>query len=232
VRHEGDQLGPRLIDRLELGGACLGLALEPSFLDDPGQQVGDRAEVRDVGLGEITVLLGLNVQHPDRSIVPGERDGEHRGDEPPLVDAADPQEALVTADVGDHDRLARLGDAAGDALTERHARAPDLEAIEAVRRRQRQVQAVPIEQVERGDAGTQGVAGLVNDCLEELVPGVRGRRQASHPMEKPQLVELIGALDRRDLGLRHPPTIAEARFASSAPPVARPRPTRASARSW
>ena len=40
---------------------------------------------------------------------------QHRGDEPLLVDAADPQEALVLADVRDHERLARLGHATGHA---------------------------------------------------------------------------------------------------------------------
>ena len=43
-----DELGARLVDRLQLGGPRLRLLLEPALLDDPGQEVGDRPEVRHV----------------------------------------------------------------------------------------------------------------------------------------------------------------------------------------
>ena len=43
---------------------------------------------------------------PDDLVVPGQRHRQHRGDEAALVEAADPQEARVLADVGDDDRLA------------------------------------------------------------------------------------------------------------------------------
>ena len=105
VGHEGDQLVARLVQRRELGDLRLGLALEPALLDDPGQQVGDGRELGDVLRREVPPLLGLDVEHADDLVVPGERDRQHRGDEPPLVEAADPQEARVLADVGDRDGL-------------------------------------------------------------------------------------------------------------------------------
>jgi hypothetical protein len=56
-----------------------------------------------------------------------------------------------------------------DAFAERHARPPDLEPVEAVRRRQRQVRSVPIQQVERGDIGMERIARPVNHRLQQLV---------------------------------------------------------------
>ena len=65
----------------------------------PGEQVGDRAELRDVVVAEGPRLLGLDVEDPDGLVVPGQRHGQHRRHEAALVDAADPQEARVGADV-------------------------------------------------------------------------------------------------------------------------------------
>ena len=76
-----------------------------------------------------------------------EGDGEHRVDEPALVDAADPQEAVVLAHVGDDDRLAHRGHATGDPLPERHDGAADLVAVEAVRRGESEVEPVAVEEV-------------------------------------------------------------------------------------
>ena len=97
----------------------------------------------------------------------------------------------VGPDVGDDQRLALGGDAAGDALAERHARPADLEAVEAVRRGQRQVRSVAVEQVERGDVGVQHVPGPVDDRLEQLVPRPRRRRQAGDLVQEAQLFELV-----------------------------------------
>ena len=48
VGDEGDQLAARLVDGLERLDPRLGLGLLAALLDDPGQQVGDRAELGDV----------------------------------------------------------------------------------------------------------------------------------------------------------------------------------------
>ena len=106
VGHERDQLVARLVERLELLDLRLGLALEPALLDDARQEVGDRGQLVDVGGRELAVLLGLDVEHADDLVVPGERHRQHRGDEPALVDAPDPQEARLGGDVGDDHRLA------------------------------------------------------------------------------------------------------------------------------
>ena len=92
------------------------------------------------------------------------------------------------------------GDAAGDALAERDARPADLEAVEAVRGGQRQVRSVAVEQVERGDVGVERVAGPVDDRLEQLVPGPRGRGQAGDLVQEAQLLELVGGALRARRG--------------------------------
>ena len=97
VGDQRDQLVACLVQRLELVDLGLGLALEPALLDDAGQQVRDRGQLGDIRRGEVARLLGLDVEHADDLVVPGERHGEHRGDEPALVEAADPQEPRVVA---------------------------------------------------------------------------------------------------------------------------------------
>ena len=196
VGHEGDQLAPRLVDAPGARRRAPRPRLLAALLDDAGQQVGDRAKLGDVAGREVARLLGLDVEDADDLVVPGERHGQHRGDEAPLVDAADPQEARVGADVRDDQRLAGGGDAAGDALAERHPGAADLVAVQAVRGRQRQVRAVAVEQVERRDVGVEGVARLVDDRLEQLVPRPRRRGQAGHAVQEAQLLELLHARGR------------------------------------
>ena len=142
---------------------------------------------------EVARLLGLHVEDADHLVVPGEGHRQHRGDEAPLVEAADPQEARVGADVRDDQRLAGGGDAAGHALAEGHARPADLEAVQAVGGGQRQVGPVAVEQVERRDVRVEGVARLVDDRLQQLVPGPGGRGQARHAVQEAQLLELLRA---------------------------------------
>ena len=55
VRHESDQLHSALVERTQLVDAVLRLALEPDPLDDAGQQVGDGAQLVEVGGREIGV---------------------------------------------------------------------------------------------------------------------------------------------------------------------------------
>ena len=186
-----DEFAARLVDRLERLDAGLRLGLLAALLDDPGEQVGDRPELCHVVVAERPDPLGLDVEHADGLVVPGQRHGQHRRHEAALVDAAHPQEAVVGTDVGDRQRLALGGDPAGHSLPERHPRPADLEAVEAVRRRQRQVRSVAVEQIERGDVGVQHVPGPVHDGLEQFVPRPRGRRQARDLVQEEQLFELI-----------------------------------------
>ena len=96
--------------------------------------------------------------------------------------------------------LAIGGDPPGHALAERHAGAPDLVPVEPVRRGEGQVRLVAVEEVEGGDIRVERVAGLVDDGLEQLVPGPRGRGQAHDAVEEPQLVELLRAATRGHAG--------------------------------
>ena len=73
VGHEGDELAARLVDGLERLDPRLGLGLLAALLDDAGQEVGDRAELGDVGLAEVARLLGLDVEDADDLVVPGQR---------------------------------------------------------------------------------------------------------------------------------------------------------------
>ena len=50
VGDERDQLGAGLVDLAELLEPLLGLGLLAALLDDPGEEVGDRLELGDVGV--------------------------------------------------------------------------------------------------------------------------------------------------------------------------------------
>ena len=101
VRDQRDELIPGTVQGLELLDLRLGLSLQAALLDDAREEVGDGRELVDVVGVEVARLLRLGIEHADHLVVPGQRHGEHRRDEPPLVDAADPQEARVGADVRD-----------------------------------------------------------------------------------------------------------------------------------
>ena len=47
------------------------------------------------------------------------------------------------------------------------------------------------------------VAGLVDDGLEELVPGLRGRREARDAVKEPELIELLRTGHVDHIRLRH-----------------------------
>ena len=170
-------------------------------------------------------LFGLDVEHADGLVVPGERHAEHGRHEAALVEAADPQEARIGLDVGDHQRLAMGRHGAGHAFAERDPRPADLEAVEAVGRGQRQVRSVPVEQVERGDIGMEGVARPVDDRLEQLVPGARGRGQARDIVDELQLIELVGRGHRA-------PVRSARRRAGAVSPDERFRPTEPGGRAF
>ena len=189
--HERDELAPGLVDRLERLDPCLGLGLLAALLDDARQEVGDGTELRDIMVAERPLLLGLDIEDAHDLVVPGQRDGQHRRDEPALVDAADPQEPRIGPDVRDDQRLASRGDAPGDPFGERHPRPADLETVEAVRGGQRQVRSVPVEQVERGDIRVQDVPGPVDDRLEELIPGPGRGREARDFVQEAELLQLV-----------------------------------------
>ena len=159
----------------------------------PASRSATASQLVDVGAGEVAWLLGLHVEDSHGLVVPDERNGQHGRDEPALVDAADPQEPGIGADIGDDEVLARGGDPAGHAFAERDAGAADLVVIEAVRGGQRQVRSVAIEQVQGGDIGVERVTGPVHDRLEQLVPGLGRGREAGDLVQEPQLGELVRA---------------------------------------
>ena len=67
------------------------------FSTIPARRSAIARQLRDVAVGEVAVGLGLDVEDADDLVVPGERHGQHRVDEPALVDAPDPQEAGSSA---------------------------------------------------------------------------------------------------------------------------------------
>ena len=119
--------------------------------------------------------------------------GEHRGDEAPLVQAADPEEPRVLRDVRDHDRLPRRRHAPGDPLPERDDGAADVVAVEAGGGGQRQLEAAAIEEVERRDAGVERVPRAVHHGLEELLPRAGRRGEPEDLVEEPELGDRIMA---------------------------------------
>ena len=199
VGDERDELRAGPIERDELLDLRLGLGLEAALLEDAREQVRDRGQLRDVRVAKLAVGLGLDVEHADDLVAPGERHGEHRVHEPALVDAAHPQEAVVLADVGRRDRLAHRCHPAGDPLPEGHDRAADLVAVEPVRRGEPEVEPVAVEEVERGDVRPERVAGAVDDGLEELLPRPRGRRETEELVEEAELAGGVALVRGRDL---------------------------------
>ena len=195
--------GSRLVDRLELGGPFFGLLLLAALLDDARQEIGNGTQLGNIGLGEGAPLFRLDVQHADRLVVPGERHGQHRGDEATLVDAANPEEPGIGLDVLDHDGFPRLRDTTGHALAERDAGPLDLKPVESVRRRERQVRSISIEQVERGDVGMERIPRLVDHRLEEFVPGLGRRREPCDTVEEAKLLQLLRTRDRDEIRVRH-----------------------------
>ena len=203
---QGDQLGARLVEALQRDNLGLGLALLTTLLDDPGEEVGDRAQLGGIGRVEVAHGLRLDVEHADDLVVPRQRHRQHRRHVAALVDPADPHEMGILLDVGHDHRLLAGCHPTGDALAERHPCAPDLVAIEAVRGGQGQMAAVAVEEVERADVGVQGVAGFVDDRLEELVPGPGRGGQAGDPMQEAELPELLlGRAIWRRRGRDHAP---------------------------
>ena len=203
VRDDGDELGSCLVDGLELGRAYFRLLLLATLLDDAGKQVGNGAELRHVRVAELSPGLGLDVQYAHDPIAPGERHGQHRGDESALVDPADPQESGIRFDIGNDDRIAALRHPPGHAFAEWHPGPADLESVEAVGGGEREVRSISIEEIERGDVRMECVAGLIDHGLEQLVPGLRGGRQARHAMQEPELLELLGSGHRDQFRIRH-----------------------------
>ncbi len=191
VRDEGDQLAAGLVDGLERLDAGFGLRLLAALLDDAREQVGHRAELGHVRRAEDPRMLGLDIEHADRLVVPRQRHTQHRGHEPPLVDAADPQEPGIGLDVRDDERLLAGGDRPRHAFPERDPRATDLETVEAVGRCEGQVRSIAVEEIERGDIGMEGVPCPVDDGLQQLVPRSRGRREAGDVVDEAQVIELV-----------------------------------------
>ena len=183
VRDERDQLAARLVDRLERLDPGLGLGLLAALLDDarragrrPHRAGRRRESLKSRG------SLGLDVEDADDLVVPrsAARDSiEATNRRWSMPRTHRKRGSALTS--GMTSGSLRRGDAAGHALAERHPRPADLEAVEAVRRGERQVRSVAVQQVERGDVRVERVAGPVDDRLEQLVPGPRGRRQAQRP---------------------------------------------------
>ena len=134
--------------------------------------------------------------------MPGERDGQHRRDEPPLVQAAHPEEARVLGDVIDDDRLAACRRAPGDALAERNGRAADVVPVHAVGRGERQRHPVAVHEIQGRHLGAKRDPGPVHDGLEELLPGLGGGREPEQLVKEPQLGDgVVGGRRIRQMGL-------------------------------
>ena len=111
------QLGEAAVDLVrepDLGQLGLEPALQLHPFEDPGHLAGDRLQEVDVRPDEVAPLGALDVEHADQPVARLDRDRKHRA-EPLLVDAGDPLEAPVGADVRHGEVLAVLRDPAGDA---------------------------------------------------------------------------------------------------------------------
>ena len=67
VGHDAHELGPRRVERGQLGQPGLDLGRQAALLDDARQQRRDRLEERDLAVGEPARVAGLDVEHADHA---------------------------------------------------------------------------------------------------------------------------------------------------------------------
>ena len=97
VGDDAQELGPRRIERGQLGQPRLDLGRQPALLDDPREQRGDRPEEGDLARPRTAASSRVwTLSTPTTVVVPDERHRQHPG-EALDVEAADPREALVDA---------------------------------------------------------------------------------------------------------------------------------------
>ena len=185
------QAGARLVDRAQALDLGLGFGLQTALFDDPCQDGRERLEEADVGPPEDPPADGLDVEHADDLVVPDERHGAHRG-EARFIEALEPGEPAVPADVDADQRLAGLGHPAGDPGAHRQAGHADLATIQAVRRGEGHPGAVAFDEVDRADLGVHGRCRPIDDRAHELVPGAGRGGQPGDRLEKGQLLQPTG----------------------------------------
>jgi len=134
--------------RRDLTQFAVGLALEPAFLDDPGDLVRDRLQKIDLLAAEVARLDRLHVHNADDLVAGDDGHREHRG-EALLVDLRHPFPAGLAPDVARGKGYAGVRDPADDPLADTERRAPDATAVESVRCDEAQQSVGPLEEIQR-----------------------------------------------------------------------------------
>ena len=186
VGDDRDQLRPRLVDAAQAVELRLRLQVKAATVDDPGEQRRDRRQPPDLGVVEVTVCLGLDVEDADHAIGDLQR---HRQDgrEALVIDAANPGAARVVRKVGADHRTTGAGGESGDALTDLEARHADVLAIHPVGGGERQAGAITVDEVERADLRAHGAGAAIDDQLHQVVPGRCAGRELHDLAQRPEL---------------------------------------------
>ena len=197
--HNRQQLGACLVQGGKRGQLRFRLGLDAALLDDAREQRGNRLQEAHV-LGRERPRLGrLDVENADQAVVPRQRNGEHRR-QTRHVEAGNPLEVGIDANVGDLDWTSLGCGQPGDALADAEVDTADLVAVQAVRGGKRQAGAVPVEKVEGADLDPQGQRGPIHERAHEIVPVASACSELCELLEQGQLAQLplgVGALLRR-----------------------------------
>ncbi len=137
-----------LEERGDLAELAVRLALEPPFLDDPGDLIRDRLQEIDLFASEVALLDRLHVHDADDLISGEDGDREHRG-EALLVDLRHPLPAGLAPNVTRRKRNAGVRDPANDSLAHPQRGASDPPAVEPVRGDEAQYAVGPLEEIQR-----------------------------------------------------------------------------------
>ncbi len=174
-----------LLHGLEIGERALGLVVEPGVFQRDAGEVGERAEVLQLGRGVAARCGGVEAQHPEHAVTAADRQAEVR-DHAGLAVALAQRVASVVGDVVDEERLTGGRHAPGVAGAERQR---EIGRYRGARQRadtqgaRLRVHDQQLDVWRAGDAGR-----LVHDLLERRQRIEAGHDGARGPQQRTQLV--------------------------------------------
>ena len=153
------------------------------MLDRDGGAVGGELEqVAFVG-GEGARGQAADVQDAEDAVLGEQRDAEQAAD---ALLAQDRVEDVGVVDVGDDDRAALGGDAAGEALADGDLHAALDLFLDALGGAGVQRRAAVVEQQDRGGVGAEDLGDAQQQLAEQLLLGQVAERGVRHPLQRHQ----------------------------------------------
>ncbi len=161
---------------------------------DRGRRLrGRELQQRGVGVGELARGDGAHVQHAERGALDEQRNAEQRAD---TLHAQDRVQDLGVVDVGDVDRPAARGDAAGEAPSDRDPHAALDLLLEALGGARDQLLGVVVEEQDGNRVDAQDVLGACQQLVEQRLEGQLGQGRVGEPVD---VLELAAGLVQAQL---------------------------------